>query len=349
MKHVWLALLGVSLLCPLGFGQDPPDPRPVNPPTNPNAPTAPSVRPRPKARVVGRVFPAQGVTKLPELITVSISSLNSGFFKLVLVQGASFEFDDLAAGRYQIKLESNGYEDAVQEIDIDVLGPGSAHFVTVVMGPPRRDRDDEVQPREGSSTIDAAALAIPRKALQEMSKAVDASAEGDSEKAIRHLKKAVKIHPGYSEAHNNLAVQYVKLGRIDEAIDTFEKSVELQPNSKAYFNLGILYFQKNRQRESAAALSQASRLDPADQGALRALAEVYFKMGQYVLALKSYRRLAALNPDPTANLSMGYCFLRLRMMEEARTEFQRYLKGEPSGERADRVRDMLARLDSNRR
>lgn len=349
MKRFWAPLLGLFLVCPNGFSQNPPGPNPpTRPPSRPSAPTRPSIPVRQNIRVVGRIFPAQGENKLPDLMTVSIASITGGYFKIGLVQGSSFEFKDLPPGRYRIKLESPGYEDARQELDAGELGPGSTHFVSMLVGPRERS-PDEIDPTQGSTTIDAQILAIPPNAAKEMRKAIEASAKGDSGKAVQHLLKAVKIHPGYSEAYNNLAVQYVKLGQVDEAVRTFEKSVEVRPTAKAYFNLGILHYQKNRRREAASALDRASRLDASDAAVLRALAEVYFKMGQYLLAVKSYRRLDSLKPDPQTHLSIGYCFLRLQMPDHARPEFEHYLREEPTGDGAARVRDILAQLESSPR
>ncbi len=335
------SILLAALLCvgPSSWAQNPPSPS--NPPGPNNPPTR---RTQEFARVIGKIFPGYGATNLPSLMTITLVSVTSGYMKVSMVQGASFEFSQVPPGRYRVRLESVGYEMAEKEIDVQPLGTGSTEFVSMILGPPEKDADD-VQPTEGMATVTASSLGVPTKAFKEMEKSAEESKKGNPKKAIDHLKKALKIHPEYAEAYNNLAVQYSKLGRDGEAIEAFEKSVQLQPTARAYLNLGILHFRQQRSQEAIAALVQSNRLDATNVAPVRALAEIYYGIGQYILALKRFWEWNQLSPDPEAVLGMCHCYRRLGFNEEARRQLRDYLAANPESERAQKIRQVLAELE----
>lgn len=344
MKRLCLTLLAAVLALECGYAQQPPKPGPPGPTPQPSpVPSAPAPQ-RDKTRVIGRVLPAYGSARLPDLMTVAMTSLTGGFYKIVMVHGSSFEFVDVPRGSYKLKLESIGYEPMEKEFDVESLGAGHTQFVTVHLGPQVKEKD-EIDPGEGPTTISAEALAIPPKALREMQKAQEASAKDKPQKAVDHLLKAVKIHPDYYEAYNNLAVQYVKLGRTDDARRSFEKSIEIKPTARAFLNLGIIHYQQRRHSEAIKCLIRSQELEPENETAIRALAEVYYQIGQYVLALQRYQELATLSDDPTVSLAMGYCYVKLRFYDDARKHFQHFLTAQPEGSKADQVRNLLARMD----
>ncbi len=339
------SILLAALLCfwQSSWAQNPPSPS--NPPS-PNSP--PTRRSQETARLVGKIFPGYGATRLPSLMTITLVSITSGYMKVSMVQGASFEFSHVPPGRYRVRLESVGYEMAEKEIDVQPLGTGSTEFVSMILGPPEKDADD-IQPGEGVATVTASSLGVPPKALKEWEKSVEESAHGNPQKAIDHLLKALKIHPEFAEAYNNLAVQYSKLGRDKEAIEAVEKSVQLQPSARAYWNLGIFHFQQRRNQEAIAALVRSNQLDGKNVAPVRALAEIYYGIGQYILALKRFWEWNQLSPDPEAVLGMSHCYRRLGFEEEAKRELRDYLASNPEPERAQKIRQVLAELEKTTR
>ena len=51
--------------------------------------------------------------------------------------------------------------------------------------------------------------------------------QGRLDEAIEHFQKALEIFPGYPECHNNLGVALLQKGQVDEAIEHFQKVLEL--------------------------------------------------------------------------------------------------------------------------
>jgi len=61
--------------------------------------------------------------------------------------------------------------------------------------------------------------------------------EGRVDEAIESYSKAIELQPDCAEAYSNLGVLLIEQGRVDEAIESFRKAIELQPDcAKAYFN-----------------------------------------------------------------------------------------------------------------
>ena len=54
--------------------------------------------------------------------------------------------------------------------------------------------------------------------------------EGRIKEAIEHYQKAIQINPDFSEAPNNLGVALAAEGRFDEAIENYHKALQINPN-----------------------------------------------------------------------------------------------------------------------
>ena len=65
--------------------------------------------------------------------------------------------------------------------------------------------------------------------------------EGNYVEAIAVFESLRDDHPAMFEAHNNLAVLYAKLGRLDDARKALMAALELKPDPVVYANLGDVY------------------------------------------------------------------------------------------------------------
>ena len=69
--------------------------------------------------------------------------------------------------------------------------------------------------------------------------------------AIFRWEHILKIEPQNARVHNNLAVAYEAVGKIDEAIEAYERATELEPDNKFFrFNYRKcrLHVQRNRMK-----------------------------------------------------------------------------------------------------
>jgi Flp pilus assembly protein TadD len=64
-------------------------------------------------------------------------------------------------------------------------------------------------------------------------------------------------------------------GRLDEALAAFERTVLVDPKeSDAYFEMGVIYQQRNDRPRALAAYKKAAELSPGDEDYRRALASL---------------------------------------------------------------------------
>ena len=81
--------------------------------------------------------------------------------------------------------------------------------------------------------------------------------------AIFRWQHVLKIEPQNAKVHNNLGVAYEAMGKIDEAMEAYERATQLEPDNKFYrFNYRKcrLHVQRNR-----AKLPPAEKMETPDQ------------------------------------------------------------------------------------
>ncbi|MFZ1987124.1 MAG: tetratricopeptide repeat protein [Desulfatitalea sp.] len=86
-------------------------------------------------------------------------------------------------------------------------------------------------------------------------------------------------------------------GRIDQAIDGYEKAIEADPAlMEAHYNLGVQYYQQSRWTEAAACFQTALAIAPDFAHAAYNLAATYDKSNLRSAAIAAYRQTLAIKP-----------------------------------------------------
>ena len=138
------------------------------------------------------------------------------------------------------------------------------------------------------------------------------------------LKSPHKIRP-----HVNVGNEYVKRGRIDEAIEKYKMAISLNYKvnyAKTFFNLGVAYQKKRDYQEAIIAYNRAIHLKPDFWEAIDNLGTTYREMGDIELAIATYKKIVRLNPKfPYAYYNLGAVYKQEGKWEEAITEYQTYL------------------------
>jgi Tfp pilus assembly protein PilF/DNA-binding NarL/FixJ family response regulator len=93
-------------------------------------------------------------------------------------------------------------------------------------------------------------------------------------------------------------ITYLKMGRIDEAVDRLEQAAAIDPNlARAQAALGKAYLETGRPAEAERAFERAARLDPQNTEVQTALAESYLESGKPEAAERLYRKLLKHSPE----------------------------------------------------
>ena len=181
-----------------------------------------------------------------------------------------------------------------------------------------------------------------------MENAARASARGQPEKAIEHLRKALEIEPGLFQAHNNLAVEYMKLGRLAEAAAELEESVRINPDETTSLrNLARLHIAMERWDRAEEILAKALEIDSGNVDTLNSLGEVNIAFGEFDQALEFFLRASKLDSGRRAYIGIGQCYSLLGRLEEALFEFEEFLRLFPNDPRVPSIRIIVAQINQD--
>ena len=139
-----------------------------------------------------------------------------------------------------------------------------------------------------------------------------------------------------------------RLGRVGEAMTSFERAVALAPDTPSYhFNLARVETALGRMDRAAAEYREVVRLQPDDFGARYTLALALQKNGDEEAAIPEFQKAVALAPtEPKAHLGLGVSLERVGRVSEAVPEYQRFIAMLPSSADAERLKGHLAALSA---
>jgi tetratricopeptide (TPR) repeat protein len=153
-------------------------------------------------------------------------------------------------------------------------------------------------------------------------------------KAEKAAKKAntVQSTNGSPEAHNNLGVEFSKLGKLDDAVTSFHKALALKPDyAKAHYNLGLTLQNLGKLDEAVASYRKAIVIKPDYAEAHNNLGVALRNWGKLDEAVASFHKALALKPDYVeAHNNLGLTLQNLEKLDEAVDCFQKAIAIKPN-------------------
>jgi tetratricopeptide (TPR) repeat protein len=81
--------------------------------------------------------------------------------------------------------------------------------------------------------------------------------------AMMWYQDALKLRPNDAETHVNLAEAYIRLGRMDDAVESLRKALSLRPShARAHCHLGLIYLDRKLVTLARMEFDAAARFDP---------------------------------------------------------------------------------------
>ncbi len=153
--------------------------------------------------------------------------------------------------------------------------------------------------------------------------------------------KAAPSAAGYTNLGNALAKQ----GRIDQAVEAYQQSLQLDPTfGPAYYNLGNLFVPQGKFAEAMRHYQQAVRILPDFAEAHNNLGNVLAKQGELEDAIQHFRLALELSPRLSeVHFNLADALTRQGQLDEAIEHFQEALKIKPDFVKAhDHLGSVLA-------
>jgi tetratricopeptide (TPR) repeat protein len=157
------------------------------------------------------------------------------------------------------------------------------------------------------------------------------AAQGRTAEAIEHYQKAVEINPHFAEAHNNLGILLAKQGRTTEAIEHYQRAMEANPSlAEAHNNLGKLLAKQGRTAEAIGQFQKALEVEPDNTKVHYNLANIFTAQGRWDEAIEHYQRALKQMPDSIhAHYQLGLALQVKRNFKTAIAQFQKVLELDP--------------------
>jgi len=118
-------------------------------------------------------------------------------------------------------------------------------------------------------------LALPRLSRHHMERALTLIGDERWEKALEELDRALELNPGYPDLHNFRGVVLCELDRLDEAIEAFRQSSDLNTDYLVpRLNLAFAAMRAGRYEEAEIELESILEIDPGEPAAIAQLEEL---------------------------------------------------------------------------
>lgn len=141
----------------------------------------------------------------------------------------NFNFQDVLPGIYNIRVRHDGFDDAIQRVEVP--SSGEVPNIPVHRGHPHNVADQS--PHLGDDYhVNVRQLATPPEAIRHYQKALTELKEGNTDRGIWHLQRAIGISPGFLEAVYELSELYYASQRYADAEQLLAQTLAAVPTEE---------------------------------------------------------------------------------------------------------------------
>ena len=293
--------------------------------------------------IVGTVFAPSG-RPLESRIRIRLSTMTRGERNFTTNQNGSFAFRGLPAGSYTIVIDKEpDYKPVSQSVDIiQFRGDRNAQTYTVNIRLEFKDRT-RVEP----AVVNAEFANVPQKAMTHYNQAMELSKANNREGAIAEFKLAIAEHPAFVQAFNEMGVQYLKLGQLEDANGAFQGALKINPESfPALINRGIANVMMKRYGEAVPVLRKALKGHEQSAVAHYFLGQALANLGLFDDAEKELLTSLELGKEEMkeAHRILAIIYSAKGSKKKAADELDAYLKLAPTTPDAEKIKDQIRRL-----
>src|SRR5258708_9381792 len=114
------------------------------------------------------------------------------------------------------------------------------------------------------------------------------------EKSVKAYQQVVQLEPENPVGYSNLGAAYFTMGKYDDGIAAFQKSLQIKPTADIYTNLGTGYFYEKKYPEALTMFEKSVELNSEDETTMGNLADGYRITGNTAKAQETYGKAISL-------------------------------------------------------
>jgi tetratricopeptide (TPR) repeat protein len=118
--------------------------------------------------------------------------------------------------------------------------------------------------KKGTTSVSVRELTIPEKARSEFQRGMKRLEKRDEKGSLRHFEAATQLYPEYYEAHYYEGVAHLNMGKDDQALEAFQKAIDLSGGqyARAQFGYGLILCRRGKPEEAERAVRFGLETDP---------------------------------------------------------------------------------------
>lgn len=161
---------------------------------------------------------------------------------------------------------------------------------------------------------------------------VDLFKQGNLTTLVYQAKKIIAQYPNGYVTWSILAAAHQQMGKIDEAVETFEKVTFLNENyPEGQNNLGVALKAQGNLEKAEIAFSRAIKLRPKFADAYNNIGNVYFAQKKFTEAANAYKKAISAKPNfSEAYSNLGTALVELKQISEAIEAFNKAIVLNPN-------------------
>jgi tetratricopeptide (TPR) repeat protein len=278
---------------------------------------------------------------IPFGVTVTLLTSNGQLVSVRPVDTAGhFEIEDLDKIDYRMVVTARGFRTA--EVDADLRYSSGNLVMSVQLTP-----ESKQQPNKGAVTS-VAELRVPAAARKKYEKGSRAFQKHHYSVAQNYFEQATRDYPCYARAQVDLAtVLIIRKTKSAEAEESLRKAIQCDATFlDAYIELAQLLNAKGQYPQSVKILRQGMEHSPDAWQFHFQLGIANYGMKNYSEAEKELGEVSQLNktPPPTLYVKLADVYLKESKYPEAYREMEKYLRKDPEGQFAPKIRTIMKEM-----
>jgi eukaryotic-like serine/threonine-protein kinase len=150
---------------------------------------------------------------------------------------------------------------------------------------------------------------------------------GQYEEAVQQFQRSLDLDHTSDETLRLLAAAYQKQGKASAAEEAYRKAVSLRPNYWGVYNaFGTFYYNQARYADAETMFQKAIELAPLNFRGYSNLGAIYLLLGRYGEAVNALKQSSALRPSFESYGNLGAAYFYMRRYQDSAENLQQALK-----------------------